>query len=67
MYANNTSGYTGVQYRATAKGDWLAVIQVAGTKRYLGYFDCKHEAAQAYNLAKRMYHGGRGILNEIKY
>lgn len=67
VQANNTSGYKGVGWnKETSK--WRSKICVDGKEMHLGYFICKHEAARAYNLAARMYHGYKfaytNIINE---
>jgi len=65
MKSSNTSGYIGVTWCKRAQV-WKAQIGVGRKVRFLGHFDCKHEAARVYNLAKRMYHGHRATINVIK-
>ena len=60
--SDNISGYRGVNSK---HGKWCAQIQTSGKKIYLGMFNCKHEAAKAYNIASRMYHGRFGYQNII--
>jgi hypothetical protein len=62
--ANNTSGYKGVTW-VKQKNKWRAEIKAGKTKKHLGYFLCKHEAAKAYNTASLKYHGEHGYLNII--
>ena len=53
--ANNTSGYTGVSYVKTYKGElydkWRAYIEVDGKRTYLGDFDSKSAAVRARKKA----------------
>ena len=64
MYKTNTSGYKGVSlYRD--KERWRTSIQYNGSNKHIGIYKCKHEAARAYNLAARMYHGKFAYTNEI--
>ncbi|KAK8820054.1 hypothetical protein WA538_002152 [Blastocystis sp. DL] len=55
-----TSGYRGVYSRS---GKWNAQIQYNGKKLYLGSFSSEEEAARAYDIAARRYHGSKAILN----
>ncbi len=54
--ANNTSGYKGVVWD-NAKRKWRARIRVDGTLVHLGYFSVPEDAARAYDVGARMYHG----------
>jgi hypothetical protein len=46
---DNASGYRGVTW--AKRGRWQAQIQVDGTRRFLGYFTEKDDAARAYDTA----------------
>jgi hypothetical protein len=61
-YRNNTSGFRGVYWHKGAQ-KWLAQIQSEGKLRHLGYFDCKKEAARAYDAAAKELHGEFAQLN----
>ncbi|NTG73273.1 HNH endonuclease [Agrobacterium rhizogenes] len=54
LNSNNTSGITGVHWRADA-GKWRARIQVSGSWKHLGYFDTIEAAAAARKAADREY------------
>ncbi len=60
----NTSGYKGVMW-FKRDSNWKAKIVVNGTAKHLGYFNCKHSAAKAYNSAALKYHGKFAYLNEV--
>ena len=62
---DNTSNYKGVNFH-NQTNKWRARIQIEGRRKSLGTFTCKHEAARAYNLAARMYHGEFAYTNIIK-
>ncbi len=61
---SNTSGFKGVVWNKRDK-KWFSRITVFRKKIYLGYFDCKIEAAKAYNEAAVKYHGKFARLNII--
>lgn len=61
---NNTSGYKGVSWCKRDK-KWIAQIAPHGKNKYLGRFDCKHEAAEAYNEAAKKHFGEFARLNVI--
>ena len=44
-------------------GTWQAQIQVAGKRRFLGYFAAKDDAARAYDAAAREAFGELARLN----
>lgn len=58
--SDNTSGYTGVLWRADKKR-WCAVIQVGGKRKRLGGYDTPEQAHEAYLAAKRELHAGCAI------
>lgn len=59
---NNKSGYKGVYwYKKYQK--WRASIKIGGTSKHIGYFDNVVEAAKAYDLAAKEYHGAFAKLN----
>lgn len=61
---NNKSGYKGVRFDKR-RSKWYAEIKKDYRSRFLGYYDCKHEAARAYNEAAIELHGEFANLNEI--
>jgi hypothetical protein len=63
-YSTNKSGYKGVA--VYKKNKWTAQITVNYRKIHLGVFECKHEAAEVYNVAALKYFGEYARLNEIK-
>lgn len=52
IYANNTSGVTGVYWR-TKRGKWVAEIKVSRRRHYLGSFDSLDDARSARLTAER--------------
>lgn len=62
---NNTSGYKGVGWFKRDE-KWRAVIQYKGKYIHIGYFDCKHEAARAYNKKALELFGEFAHLNVIE-
>lgn len=60
----NKSGYKGV-YWIEEKGRYRAEIKFERKTTNLGYFDCKHDAAEAYNAAAIRLHGPFARLNVI--
>ena len=59
------SGYVGVYERKNSPNKWRSWIH-KNKKRYdLGVFDCKHDAAEAYNKAARELHGDDAKQNII--
>lgn len=55
LLKNNTSGYTGVTYDKNKK-KWLAQIWFKGVHYYLGRYDSKDEAHEAYEKGKEKLH-----------
>jgi hypothetical protein len=53
---NNTSGYKGV-YRPHYSDKWRAQIYINGKGIALGSFDTPEDAATAYSVAAKRYHG----------
>jgi hypothetical protein len=58
--SDNTSGFTGVLWRADKKR-WCAVIQVNGKRMRKGGYDTPEQANQAYLQAKRALHEGNTL------
>lgn len=54
-YRNNTSGFRGVT--VNRDGKFVATITKFGEVKHLGTFDNIHEAAVAYRIAAKVYHG----------
>ena len=61
----NSSGYKGVSWNKDRKR-WTAHIKGAGKSRYLGLFDTKEQAAEAYNKAAKEFFGEFAWLNPLK-
>ena len=53
---NNSVGLKGVTYHK-GRGKFLAQIQAAGVRRFLGYFNNAEQAFRAYCRAARQMHG----------
>jgi hypothetical protein len=60
--ADNTSGYKGVTWHKNV-GKWHASVFKDGKRHYVGVFECKHEAARAYNLKAVELFGEFAFLN----
>lgn len=57
---DNTSGFKGVSFIKRLKGTrnpWLATMAVNGKSTYLGYFETKEAAAEAYMKAAKEHFG----------
>lgn len=59
--SNNTSGFRGV---VKVKNRWQAQISIERKNRYLGLFEHRADAAQAYNYAAYKEAGEFAVLNE---
>lgn len=60
--SHNTSGFRGVSL-CRDTGKWRGEIRVSGKRIKLGRFDCKKDAARAYDIAAKKYHGEYAVLN----
>jgi hypothetical protein len=61
-HSNNTSGYRGVWWQKQARL-WRVEIWVNRTKRHIGYFSDKEQAAHAYDAAAVAAFGEHARLN----
>jgi len=61
---NNTSGYKGVSWNKQNK-KWLVQINKNKVRYALGYFNCKHKAAETYNNRALELYGEFAHLNKI--
>jgi hypothetical protein len=57
-----SSGYTGVYWRESGR-KWRAQIGINGRLKCLGHFECKFDAARAYDNAAREHYGDFATLN----
>jgi len=60
--SNTYSRFRGVSF-SKRKQKWFAAIRANGRKLWLGYFDDEFDAARAYDMAARKYHGQFATLN----
>jgi HNH endonuclease len=56
LQSNSTTGLKGVSF-AKREGKFRALIKRDGRQRFLGYYDCPHEAARCYAHHAHLYHG----------
>ena len=61
---DNTSGYKGVSYKKERK-KYIAYININKKRIFLGYYNSKIDAAKAYNIGAKKYHGEFARLNKI--
>lgn len=59
---NSSSKYKGVSWDKR-RGIWSAKIRHSGKPHWLGYFKSEKEAAKAYDLQAKKYHGKFAYLN----
>lgn len=52
----STSGLKGVSWYSKLNC-WRAAISIKGNKKHIGYFDCKHAAAEAYKKEALKHYG----------
>lgn len=65
LKSNNKSGYRGVSWNKS-RNKWISQISKNKQRFMFGYFDCKHEAARAYNAKALELYGEKALLNEIQ-
>lgn len=61
-HKNNTTGYKGVSFNKSVK-KFVAYITFKNKRKHIGFFECKHEAAEAYNKEAIKMHGKFATLN----
>jgi hypothetical protein len=59
---NHGLGFKGTSFKKDHK-KWKAVITIDSKNIHLGYFSTEEEAAKAYDVASKKYHGEYGYLN----
>ena len=62
MQVNNCSGYCGVFWHKRNE-KWQSEITIDGKRKYLGYFTDILDAALAYDMTAREFHGSFATLN----
>lgn len=62
---HNTTGYKGVVFRKISK-KYQAGVKKDGRYYHAGVHDCKHKAAQAYNVKAKELYGKFACLNDIE-
>lgn len=62
---SKSSRYKGVSW-CKREGRYAAYIQIDGRRKFLGYYDCEHEASRSYNTAARMFFGEFSCLNLVE-
>lgn len=60
---NNRSGFKGVWWD-TARQKWAASIQFEGRVIFLGRFDFRHQASEAYDIKALEIHGEFAVTNK---
>jgi hypothetical protein len=60
--ANTSSRYRGVWYNKQTR-KWRAQILVDGKRKQIGYFEREMDAARAYDVAAKKFHGHFAVLN----
>jgi len=65
-HKNNSSSYTGVSYNKRLK-KWDANICFEWKQKYLGSYELKEDAVEAYNKAKIELHEFQPIVRENHY
>lgn len=64
------SGSSGIKGVHNVRGRWIAQISIRGKSTYIGTFDCKHEAGEAFKRESEKINGdyshhiSRGYKNE---
>jgi AP2 domain len=61
---DNSSGYKGVCFRRDSRR-WQAYISYRGNRKHLGYFKTSREAAEAYNVSAKRFHGSFAYINSV--